>query len=138
MFYILHTILTPDCKVCCGLCMQKMFPAHFCIVRAIYITYILSAQYFARNSICRIEKHSKCRMAMCFKCKRQCAQPEEHSLGIFCSAHRNFVMRRLRFCYLCQHINIFCVDIGALCVHCVPSALCKLCNQLTFHRVIRK
>ena len=50
----------PDCKVCHA--RRRSSPRTFGCVREKYIGYMLSAQYFAENSICRIEKHSKCKI----------------------------------------------------------------------------
>ena len=50
--------LGPDCKVCYA--RRRSSPRTFGCVRE--KGYILSAQYFAKNSICRVEKHSKCKI----------------------------------------------------------------------------
>ena len=47
----------PDCKVCYA--RRRSSPRTFGCVRGKYIGYIMSAQYFAKNSICRVEKHTK-------------------------------------------------------------------------------
>ena len=47
----------PDCKVCYA--RRRSSPRTFGCVGGKIIGYILSAQYFAKNSICRVEKHSK-------------------------------------------------------------------------------
>ena len=74
----------PDCKVCCA---RRSSPRTFVYyVRAKYITYIPSAEYFARNCIFTIRKHSKCKMAICYGCKRQNVHPNKHTLNIFTSS----------------------------------------------------
>ena len=50
----------PDCKVCYA--RRRSSPRTFRCVRGKYIGYILSAQYFAKDSICRVEKRSKCKI----------------------------------------------------------------------------
>ena len=54
---LIQTMQVPDCKVCYA--RRRSSPRTFGCVRGKYIGYILSAQYFAKNSICRVEKHSK-------------------------------------------------------------------------------
>ena len=127
-------IVGPDCKVCC----VWSSPCTFVYVRTKYITYILSAQYLARNCICRIEEHSKCKMVMCFRCKRQHVQPNECTLNIFISKthiQRTFAIRKQLLGYLslavhkvcsCRHWSTFHLHISGSFI-CLPSALCKLC-----------
>ena len=102
------TVRFPDCKVCYA--RRRSSPRTFGCVRGKYTGYILSAQYFAKNSICRVEKHSKCKILKTIRYWNTCP-PCGH---IFWSLSHSFHSR----------IN------GQL--NCLPRALSKLCNLVRF------
>ena len=95
----------PDCKVCYA--RRRSSQGTFGCVRRKYIGYILSAQYFAKNSICRVEKLSKCKILKTIRYWNACP-PCGH---IFWLLSHSFHSR----------IN------GHLNGH-FPCALSKLCN----------
>ena len=67
-------------------CGEDLFPQTFVYIREKYITFIYTIRAISRKKLYLYhQKHSKCKMAMCFGCKRQHVQTNEHTLDILIS-----------------------------------------------------
>ena len=120
------------------LCAEKISPAHVCIcMRKIHNIRAI----FCKKLYCRIEKHSKCKMAMFFGCQLQNVQPNQHALDIFVSRTRThkFCHEKTSFWlpylfgyavhkfFSCGHGSPFHSRISGRLIR-PPRAFCKLCK----------
>ena len=133
---ILNFSISPDCKVCYA--QRRSSPRTLGCVHGKYIGYILSAQYFAKNSICRVEniqnaKYWKHYVNKSFwRCANAVTKRKPVKRDVLNTRSVTNWIDDWNACLSCGHIfwllsHSFHSHINGH-LNCLPSTLCKLCN----------